>query len=284
MTDSRKPESADLRTFYEDLLSNKGFNRQAAKIARRYGLSRADAEDILLECIYKFNTRYDPIRGTPYDFLFSIVGNAVKDFYRSAKVRRTVPLDRDDTSRPSDGIPDPVALRPEDALHKKQVFNLFYSGFGVLTPDERAVFLLRHGLHAKNADIARILGKTEEAVRKLASTAKAKFAEAFPRTGAADIIPQDLDLSFTREELRDIFGDDRSVDALLHWLGGASFEETCDRFGLTPDGLRAILDLFVSVGHRTRRRAEAPQAEPSSLFADILLLALDEAFASAPHG
>lgn len=283
MTEPQKPDPVDRRAFYKELLSNKGFNRLAGAIARRHGLDRADAEDILLKCIDKFNRHYDPSRGAPYAFLWNLIKKAAIDLGRKAKVRRTVPLDRDDTSRFSDGVPDPFALSPEDALHKKQVFNLFYSTFGVLSPDERAVFLLRYGLHAENDDIARILNKTEGAVRKLASTAKAKFAEAFPLTDAADI-PADLDLSFTREELLDILGDERSVEAFLHWIGGASFEETCERFDLAPEALRRILDLYISVGHRIKRGAAVPQDGPSSLLADILLLAFEEVFASTPHG
>lgn len=132
----------------------------------RYVLARTwslDAEDLVsaifmraLEKIHSFR----PERGTFASWLFGIARNIVHDHYR----RR---------SRLWFGAPGPIETvveprsGPEElALHGEQMEDV-RRALLTLTDDQREALVLRYMAELKYAEVARVLGKSEVAARKL---------------------------------------------------------------------------------------------------------------------
>lgn len=101
-------------------------------------------------------------QGRPFlAYLFTIARNAVIDFWRVNK--RTVVDDPDHALRI---IPDPKA-DPTGRLDDKHDAELVKQAIKSLTPDQQEVLSLKFMGELTYAEISKIIGKSEEAVRQL---------------------------------------------------------------------------------------------------------------------
>lgn len=142
----------------------------------------AEAEDMVQEAWLRWRTQ-DPARvETPRAWLVAAVTRLCIDQLRSARRQREdyygvwlpEPLVEAGGERPDE------AAKLADSL--TMAFMLMLEG---LSPDERAVFLLREVFDYDYAEIARIVGKNEANCRKLASRAKAGLAQRPDAAGPA---------------------------------------------------------------------------------------------------
>jgi len=126
----------------------------------------ARAEDMVQDAWVRWQTRQVDVHA-PKAFLLSTVTRLCLDELGSAHARREL-------SR-SDRLPEPVDL-DESGLGRVEVLDQMSMAFLVLiqrlTPAERAVFLLHEAFDMSHAEIARLLGKTEDACRQLLKRAR----------------------------------------------------------------------------------------------------------------
>jgi RNA polymerase sigma-70 factor (ECF subfamily) len=178
-------------------------------VAYRMLGSVMDAEDMVQETFL----RWQQVKGSAPEseraFLTTIVTRLCIDHLRSARVRREQYVGM--------WLPEPL-LTDEDAdpaetsVLQESISVAFLVLLEALAPAERACFLLREAFGYDYADIARIVGATEEHSRQLVSRARKRLAEGRPRFAAS---PSD------HERLTDEFrkacadGDTRGFLAIL---------------------------------------------------------------------
>jgi RNA polymerase sigma-70 factor (ECF subfamily) len=150
----------------------------------------ADAEDVLQEARLRWNaaragdaaaTDETAEAGPPPDirnpraYLVTIVSRLCLDQLKSARARREVYV--------GPWLPEPlVTTEPVDPSTISSAFLLLLER---LAPAERAAFLLREVFEYEYDEIARILGKSEDACRQLASRARRHVQDARPRPPAS---------------------------------------------------------------------------------------------------
>lgn len=153
---------------------------KAFAIAYRMLGSVSDAEDIVQEGLLRLHAVMQdegPV-ASPQAYLATVVTRLCIDELRSARVRREryvgewlpEPLLDGSVSEPGD--------RPELAESLGVAFLLVLE---TLSPEQRAVFLLRDVFDYDYAEIGRIIGKSEAACRQLAVRARARVLERRPR-------------------------------------------------------------------------------------------------------
>jgi RNA polymerase sigma-70 factor (ECF subfamily) len=123
--------------------------------------NRADAEDLAeqvflkaLESIPSFKWRGAPVSS----WLFRIAHNQVIDYRRTDKSKRMLPVDE---LLVSDNI------GPEQAAERSSDMRLVIQAIGQLTQAQRAVIELRFAGELSTAEVAKILGKSQGAVKVL---------------------------------------------------------------------------------------------------------------------
>ena len=142
-----------------------GFRSRMMSVTYRMLGSVADAEDAVQDAFVRYHTAGGV--SSPEGFLVRTTTRICIDRLRERRRKEYV----------GPWVPEPVATRAEkrsDVLAESltQAFLLLLER---LTPDERAAFLLRTVFDYEYAEIAEVVGKSEEAVRQLVSRARGRL-------------------------------------------------------------------------------------------------------------
>ena len=153
-------------------------------IAYRMLGSVMDAEDIVQEAFLRWQKAPEAEVQSPKAYLSAVVTRLCIDHLRSARVKRE---DYVGPWLPEPLVTDDMPDALETAARSESLSLAFLVLLESLSPTERAVFLLREVFDYDYAEIARIVGKTEAACRKMAQWAHEHIAARRPRFDA----PQD---------------------------------------------------------------------------------------------
>ncbi|WP_203231179.1 RNA polymerase sigma-70 factor [Nocardioides caldifontis] len=172
--------------------------------------SAADAEDVLQESWVKWSQVDRSAVRDPRSYLVRIVTRTALDRLRTVARRREEYV--------GPWLPEPLLTAPdvaEDAELADSLSTAMLLVLETLTPTERAVFLLREVFELGYDELAEAVGKSEPAVRQIASRARAHVAARRPRAAA------------TRAETA------RALEAFLHALETGDLQPLVDL--LAPD-------------------------------------------------
>ncbi len=136
------------------------FSRIYSYIYRKTG-DRQVAEDLTSDTFMKALANIKRYRYTGQPFaawLYRIASNVVTDYYRSRRV--TASLDDGLPLASSEGDPEEAALQLDDQQAVARAIR-------TLSPDQQDVVLLRFSAGLKLKEIAKVVGKTEGAVKAL---------------------------------------------------------------------------------------------------------------------
>ena len=127
--------------------------------------NRTEAED-LAEQVFLKALESSPSfkwRGAPVSaWLFRIARNQVIDYWRTDKSKRMLPVDESLISG---------AIEPEEAAERNSDIQLMIQAVGQLTQAQRDVIELRFAGELSTAEVAKILGKSQGAVKVLQHSA-----------------------------------------------------------------------------------------------------------------
>jgi RNA polymerase sigma-70 factor (ECF subfamily) len=143
-------------------------------VAYRMLGSAADAEDVLQEAHVRWRAADTAAVHSPRAFLVTIVSRLCLDQLKSARARREVYV--------GPWLPEPVVT--DEKVDPSTISTAFLLLLERLAPAERAAFLLKEVFEYDYDEIARILEKSEDACRQLASRARRHIHEARPRPPA----------------------------------------------------------------------------------------------------
>jgi RNA polymerase sigma-70 factor (ECF subfamily) len=154
-------------------------------IAYRMLGSASDAEDVLQDAWMRYRGVDASTIRSPQAFMTTIVTRLCLDRLKSARQAREEYV--------GSWLPEPVLTSelgdPETMLQRSESVTLaFLVLLETLSPEERAVFLLKDVFDYEHAEIAGILGTTTENSRQLLHRAKAKLAKGRPEAPIA--VPQ----------------------------------------------------------------------------------------------
>lgn len=162
------PDSAaDIFQYYRDLLF---------AVAYRMLGTVADAEDAVQDTWIRWSSAPRGDVAEPKAYLVRIVTNTSLDRLRLAKARRE--------SYVGPWLPEPLLTGPDVADRTELAESVSVAMLVVLeslTPEERAVFLLREVFGFRHAEIAETLGRSEAGVRQLAHRAREQVQARRPR-------------------------------------------------------------------------------------------------------
>src|SRR6478752_2267371 len=147
-------------------------------IAYRMLGSASDAEDVLQDAWMRYRGAAVTAILSPKAFATTIVPRLCLDRLRSARTTREQYI--------GPWLPEPVLTseveRPDTVLQRAESVTLaFMVLLETLSPEERAVFLLREVFEHDHADIAAMLDTTPANSRQLFHRARARIAEKRPR-------------------------------------------------------------------------------------------------------
>ena len=153
---------------------------RAFAIAYRMLGSVAEAEDVVQEGLMRLHSQRaagEEIE-SPQAYLSTVVTRLAIDELRSARARRETYV--------GEWLPEPIVADPDsDPAERAELADSLSMAFLVvlesLTPEQRAVFLLREVFDYPYDRIAGIVGRSEEASRQLAARARRRVAEGEPR-------------------------------------------------------------------------------------------------------
>jgi RNA polymerase sigma-70 factor (ECF subfamily) len=152
-------------------------------IAYRMLGSASDAEDVLQDAWLRYRSADRSTVRTPKAFATTIVTRLCLDRLKSARATREEYI--------GPWLPEPVLTSeiegPDTMLQRAESVTLaFLVLLEKLSPEERAVFVLKDVFEYEHSEIAEMLGLTTEHSRQLLHRAKARLAEGRPRlTGTA---------------------------------------------------------------------------------------------------
>lgn len=147
-------------------------------IAYRMLGSASDAEDVLQDAWLRYRSVEGTAIRSPKAFATTIVTRLCLDRLKSARAVREEYV--------GPWLPEPVLTseveRPDSALQRAESVTLaFLVLLETLSPEERAVFLLKDVFEYAHSEIADILGITIDNSRQLLHRARARLAEGRPR-------------------------------------------------------------------------------------------------------
>src|SRR6185295_4660742 len=152
-------------------------------IAYRMLGSASDAEDILQDAWLRYSTVDASTIRSPKAFATTLVTRLCLDRLKSARATREEYI--------GPWLPEPMLTSeiegPDTMLQRAESVTLaFLVLLEKLSPEERAVFLLKDVFEYDHSEIAEMLGTTAENSRQLLHRAKGRLAEEQPRlTGTA---------------------------------------------------------------------------------------------------
>lgn len=153
---------------------------RAFAIAYRMLGSVAEAEDVVQEGLIRLHARLEAGEQieSPAAYLATVVTRLAIDELRSARARRETYV--------GEWLPEPIVTDPstDPAAHAELADSLSLAFLVVLeslTPEQRAVFLLREVFDYDYERIAGVVGRSEDASRQLAVRARRRVEEAQPR-------------------------------------------------------------------------------------------------------
>jgi RNA polymerase sigma-70 factor (TIGR02957 family) len=195
---------------------------RAFGIAYRMLGSVSDAEDVVQEGMLRL---YRAIQDGeqvdhPAAYLSTVVTRLAIDELRSARARRETYV--------GEWLPEPLVTSDEDdpARHAETADSLslaFLVVLETLSPEQRAVFLLRDVFDYPYDRVAEIVGKSESAVRQLAVRARRHVEERRPRYESSRDQREDLARRFLAAAQEGDVGGLESLlaeDVVLHGDGG----------------------------------------------------------------
>lgn len=147
-----------------------------------------EAEDVLQEAYLRWENASAETVDSPKAYLSTVVTRLCIDALRSAQARREV--------YPGQWLPEPLILEmpglpfqgPAEQIELGDSLSMaFLILLESLSPDERAVFLLREVFDFEYSEISRIVGKSEDACRQILSRARSRIAAGRPRF---DVTPE----------------------------------------------------------------------------------------------
>jgi RNA polymerase sigma-70 factor (TIGR02957 family) len=195
---------------------------RAFAIAYRMLGSVSEAEDVVQEGLLRLHGVLESGERVevPEAYLATVVTRLGIDRLRSAQVRRETYI--------GEWLPEPVVTggATDPATHAEMSDSLslaFLVLLERLSPEQRAVFLLREVFDYEYADIARIVGKSEAACRQLAVRARRHVDQDRPRFDASRQEQDELARKFlSAAETGDLDGLESLLahDVALHGDGG----------------------------------------------------------------
>jgi RNA polymerase sigma-70 factor (ECF subfamily) len=197
---------------------------RAFGIAYRMLGTVSDAEDVVQEALLRLHRAVESGEAVehPQAYLATVTTRLAIDELRSARARRETYV--------GEWLPEPVLTSEADAddpaRHAETADSLsmaFLVVLETLSPEQRAVFLLRDVFDYPYAEVARIVGKSEPAVRQLAVRARRHVEERRPRYATSRDQRDELTRRFLAavqegdvQELESMLAD----DVVLHGDGG----------------------------------------------------------------
>lgn len=195
---------------------------RAFAIAYRMLGSVSEAEDVVQEGLLRLHRALEDGEEitSPQAYLATVVTRLAIDELRSARARRETYV--------GEWLPEPVVTDPESdpAGHAEMADSLSLAFLVVLeslSPEQRAVFLLREVFDYPYDEIAEIVGKSEVASRQLATRARREVEQGRPRFEASREEHEELAQRFfaaTREGNLDELEALLAADVELHGDGG----------------------------------------------------------------
>jgi RNA polymerase sigma factor (sigma-70 family) len=168
--------------------------RAALAVAYRMLGSFGDAEDVVQEAFLRLRSALE--RGIRPDderaYVVRITTRLAIDHLRSARVRREQYVGPWLPEPAVEGLTDLA----DDAVLADSLSTAFLLLLERLTPEQRAVLLLRDVFDHSFAEIAEILGRTEESCRQLAVRARRRVRDERPRFHPARAEVEDLSTRF----------------------------------------------------------------------------------------
>lgn len=259
-------------------------------VAYRILGTAADAEDVVQEAWLRW-ARVSPDEvDNPRAYLVTVVSRLAIDRLRRASTQRE--------SYVGEWLPEPVSDLPDAAERAELADSVEFALMVVLetlSPLERAVFVLHEAFQLPYAQIAQVIGRSEEATRQLARRARDHVRERRPRFEADRTARRRITERFLQaclegdlDGLKGMLADDatmvsdsggkaraplrvlRSSNHIGRFLVSISQERNVTRF-LKSVGLEAVTELNMEVIEVNG----GPAAVVSSEGAPLLLLALD---------
>ncbi|TDG26923.1 sigma-70 family RNA polymerase sigma factor [Paracraurococcus ruber] len=213
-------------------------------LAYRMTGSLATAEDIAQEVFLRWLGADRASVVVPRAWLLTAAARLSLDHLKSARARRETYV--------GPWLPEPVPeseAPPQEAAHARaqDLSVAFLLALQRLGPAERAVFILHDLFETPFAELAALLGRREEACRKLASRARARLGEATPRQAVSEAEARRIAGAFlaasrggAEAALRDLL----AADVVLHSDGGGRRQAA-----LNPIlGAAKVLRLFLRLG------------------------------------
>jgi RNA polymerase sigma-70 factor (ECF subfamily) len=196
---------------------------RAFAIAYRMLGSVAEAEDVVQEALLRLHRVLAAGERIESDaaYVATVTTRLAIDHLRSARVRREQYV--------GDWLPEPLVGEPgaDDPAVRAELADSLSMAFLVLlenlTPEQRAVFLLRDVFDYGYDEIAAIVGKSEDNARQLAVRARRRVAEGRPRFDATEEERERLATAFFRAiERGDLAALERhlAADVVLQGDGG----------------------------------------------------------------
>ncbi|HEV2701658.1 MAG TPA: RNA polymerase sigma-70 factor [Steroidobacteraceae bacterium] len=199
-------------------------------IAYRMLGSRADAEDVLQDAYLRWHRNSGDQPRSPEAWLVTTVTRLCIDRLRAARTERDHYVG---PWLPEPLIGEPAAAADAAAELSSSLSIAFLVVLELLTPDERAAFLLHEVFESEYGEIARILGRSQAACRQMVSRARKRVREQQPRAHVSDAAHRSILGRFAHAVQTQDKGE---LLALL--AEGASW--TSDGGGLTRAALKVI--------------------------------------------
>jgi RNA polymerase sigma-70 factor (TIGR02957 family) len=184
---------------------------RAFAIAYRMLGSVAEAEDVVQEALLRVNTALEKGERieSPRAYVATITTRLAIDELRSARARRETYV--------GEWLPEPIVVDTrEDPERQAEMADSLSLAFLVLlenlSPEQRAALLLHDVFDYDYAEIAKIIGKSEDNARQLATRARRHFDDGKPRFEASKEKREELARRFFAATQQ---GDMKALEALL---------------------------------------------------------------------
>jgi RNA polymerase sigma-70 factor (ECF subfamily) len=223
-------------------------------IAYRMLGSASDADDVLQDAWVRFSGADQSTIRSPKAFATTIVTRLCLDRLKSARASREEYI--------GPWLPEPIVTSdtaPDKMLQRAESVTLaFLVLLETLSPEERAVFLLKEVFEYEHAEIAEMLDTTAENSRQLLHRAKSRIAEARPRLTGTRSSRREVAERFTKAFSS---GDGSALATLLTrdvglWSDGGGKASAARRPLLGRD---EVLNFLIGL-HRTARTAGVADA------------------------